>query len=143
MMTQTIKKIAILGSGPSAIATAFEITSQPDWQQKYEITIYQMGWRVGGKCATGRGDSGRIEEHGWHVWLGFYENAFNLMRRCYDELGRTPDQPFATIDEAFKIHTYLIGEKEFNGKWIHRPFDTPTNDELPGYEAELLPLWDY
>jgi uncharacterized protein with NAD-binding domain and iron-sulfur cluster len=56
--------------------------------------MYQEGWRLGGKGASGRGASGRIEEHGLHVWLGFYDNAFRMMRECYSELG----QPF---DDAF------------------------------------------
>ena len=30
---------------------------------------------------------GRIEEHGLHIWLGYYENAFRLLRECYAELG--------------------------------------------------------
>jgi uncharacterized protein with NAD-binding domain and iron-sulfur cluster len=29
---------------------------------------------------------GRIEEHGLHVWLGFYDNAFRMMRECHAEL---------------------------------------------------------
>ena len=32
----------------------------------------------------------RIEEHGLHLWMGFYENAFRLMRECYAEAGRDP-----------------------------------------------------
>jgi uncharacterized protein with NAD-binding domain and iron-sulfur cluster len=48
------KKIAILGTGVGAMATAFELTSVPGWQEKYEITVYQQGWRMGGKGASGR-----------------------------------------------------------------------------------------
>lgn len=46
-----VKKIAILGGGPSALATAYYLTNIPDWKSKYQITIYQMGWRLGGKAA--------------------------------------------------------------------------------------------
>jgi uncharacterized protein with NAD-binding domain and iron-sulfur cluster len=49
-----------------------------------------MGWRLGGKGASGRGVANRIEEHGLHLWMGFYENAFRIMRECYDELATIP-----------------------------------------------------
>ena len=69
------RKVAILGGGISALTTAFELTSQPGWQQSLDITLYQMGWRLGGKCATARGEHKRIEEHGIHGFLGSYYNA--------------------------------------------------------------------
>ena len=49
-------------------------------------TVAQVGWRLGGKGASGRNpDRGqRIEEHGLHIWLGFYANAFRLLRACYE-----------------------------------------------------------
>jgi uncharacterized protein with NAD-binding domain and iron-sulfur cluster len=80
-------KIAIIGGGCASIAAAFEL-SRPEHAGKYQITVYQLGWRLGGKAASGRGPANRIEEHGFHVWMGWYENAFRLMRECYSELGR-------------------------------------------------------
>ncbi len=79
--------MAVLGGGCAAIAAAFEL-SRPQHRGRFEITVYQMGWRLGGKGASGRGPHDRIEEHGLHLWMGFYENAFRLMRECYAELGR-------------------------------------------------------
>ncbi len=81
--------VAIIGGGCAAIAAAFEL-SRPEHHGKYHVTVYQMGWRLGGKGASGRGPNARIEEHGFHVWMGFYENAFRLMRECYGELARDP-----------------------------------------------------
>ena len=43
------ERIAILGGGAAALTTAFELTRDADWQERYEITVYQMGWRLGGK----------------------------------------------------------------------------------------------
>ena len=40
-----------------------------------------------------RGAHGRIEEHGLHLWLGYYENAFRLLRECYAELDRPRTDP--------------------------------------------------
>ena len=49
----------------------------------YRDRVYEKSWRLGGKGASGRDADGRILEHGLHVWLGFYENAFRMMRECY------------------------------------------------------------
>ena len=53
-----------------------------------DVTIFQMGGRLGGKGASSRNhDYGdRIEEHGLHLWLGYYENAFRMIRTCFEEL---------------------------------------------------------
>lgn len=100
-------KVAIIGGGCGAITTAYEL-SKPEHQGRYEITVYQEGWRLGGKGASGRGPSGRVEEHGLHVWLGFYENAFRMMRDCYDQLRDSGCQEFGEWHEAF-IQEYDIG----------------------------------
>ena len=98
-----VRRIAILGGGVASLSTALELTSTPDWQTRYDITVYQMGWRLGGKGASSRNPaaSGRIEEHGLHVWFGCYDHAFRLLRGCYDELGRPADAPFPTMESAF------------------------------------------
>lgn len=82
------EKVAILGGGMGGLTTALELTSpQNPNRHKYDITVYQQGWRLGGKGASGRNrdESDRIEEHGLHVWLGFYENAFRLIREVFEE----------------------------------------------------------
>src|SRR5687768_17134977 len=47
-------KIAIIGGGPAALSAAFHLTAEENWQDRYEVTVYQLGWRLGGKGATGR-----------------------------------------------------------------------------------------
>lgn len=79
-------RIVVLGGGVGAVTSAFQL-SKGDWQERFEsITLYQQGWRLGGKGASGRGPDLRIEEHGLHIWLGFYENAFRMMRECHEQL---------------------------------------------------------
>ena len=95
-------RVAVVGGGCAALTAAFELT-RPELNGRYQVTVYQMGWRLGGKGASGRGASGRIEEHGLHLWLGFYENAFRLMRECYAERNQHfPNSRFASWREAFK-----------------------------------------
>jgi uncharacterized protein with NAD-binding domain and iron-sulfur cluster len=71
------------------MAAAWDLTS-PDNDDPCDVTIFQMGGRLGGKGASSRnvqpGYRNRIEEHGLHLWLGYYENAFRMVRTCFDEL---------------------------------------------------------
>ncbi len=98
------KKIAILGGGVSSMTTAFCLTDQPGWQNNFDITVYQMGWRLGGNGASGRNAKygQRIEEHGLHIWFGFYESAFAIMQKAYGLLNRPPGAPLRTWQDAFK-----------------------------------------
>ncbi len=84
------QKVAVLGGGVGAMTTAFYLTSFPGWRDRYDLTVYQLGWRLGGKGASGRNqqEHDRIEEHGLHMFFGFYDNAFATMQRRYGELGR-------------------------------------------------------
>ncbi len=77
----------------AGLTAAWEL-SRPEHRGRIDqVTVYQRGWRLGGKGASSRGAHGRIEEHGLHVWLGYYDNAFRLMREAYDELDRRDARP--------------------------------------------------
>jgi len=128
-MSSARRKIAILGGGAGALAAAFELSSIPDWESRFEITVYQMGWRLGGKGASGRNREhfNRIEEHGIHLWLGYYENSFGMMRKCYAENGRPLTAPLATWQQAFKPLNYQILEER-----------TPKEPGFPPQEFQAL-----
>lgn len=115
------------------MAAAFELT-RPENRDKYEVTVYQLGWRLGGKGASGRGPAGRIEEHGLHVWMGFYENAFRLMRECYAEIGRDPETcPIADWRDAFIPDPFVgVADRAEDGSWMTRTATFPPAEGLPG-----------
>lgn len=94
-------RVAVLGGGASSLAAAFELT-RPEREGRFDVTVYQQGWRLGGKGASGRNArrAYRIEEHGLHIWFGFYERAFALVRDAYGELGA--DAPCVPWHEAFE-----------------------------------------
>ena len=48
------QKVAILGGGAASCSAALALTAQPGWKERYDITMYQLGWRLGGKAASGR-----------------------------------------------------------------------------------------
>jgi uncharacterized protein with NAD-binding domain and iron-sulfur cluster len=139
------KKIAVLGGGVAALSTVYSLTSEPGWSDHYEITVYQLGWRLGGKGATGRDLSfgNRLVEHGYHAWFGFYENAFTMIRSCYEELGRPPGSPLSTWTEAFMPLNRIVLNQEFNGKRCPWVLDLPTNPNTPGDGLPMPPIWDY
>ena len=140
------KGIAILGGGMSALVTAFELTRDDDWRDRYgPITVYQLGWRLGGKGASApnRGKFDRIEEHGLHLFFGFYENACRVMRDCYRELGRPLGTPLATWQDAFKGQNFIVFEEEIDGEWQRWPIDFPERDGLPGDGKVFPKSWRY
>lgn len=99
------QRVVILGGGPAAIAAAYWL-SAPEQQGRYQITLYTQGWRLGGKCASGRnaalGD--RIEEHGLHMLMGCYQNAFATMRSLYTAWRKVkvdPANPLQKWTDAF------------------------------------------
>lgn len=106
------KKVVILGGGMGALTAAYCLTD-PAAGGQFDVTVYTMGWRLGGKGASGRNQArnDRIEEHGLHIWFGTYHNAIALMRRCYAELGRPAGVPLAAFDDAFKPqHRFVLLE---------------------------------
>jgi uncharacterized protein with NAD-binding domain and iron-sulfur cluster len=126
-------KVAIVGGGCAGIATAFELT-RPEHAGKYAVVVYQLGWRLGGKGASGRGAADRIEEHGLHLWMGFYENAFRLVRECYRELGRDPaKQPLARWEDAFvPDHFCGVMDRTMTGGWEAWTSHLPAMEGAPG-----------
>jgi uncharacterized protein with NAD-binding domain and iron-sulfur cluster len=134
-----MQKISILGGGIAALGTAFELTEEPGWQQRYEITVYTLGWRLGGKGASGRNQAyrNRIEEHGIHLWMGFYENAFNLMRHVYDECadkGLMPGTPFTRVEQAFTPMTHGVEAELVGSQWKLWEVPWPSCDDFPGQD---------
>ena len=137
------EKIAILGGGVAAMTAAYYLTDQPGWQNRYEIDVYQLGWRIGGKGASGRNAAmgQRIEEHGLHIWFGFYQNAFALMRKAYEELDRPAGAPLATFLDAFKPHNFIVLQEAIDGRSVSWPIEFPMTEGIPGDSTETLTLW--
>jgi len=132
----------ICGGGMAGLSAAFELTRTAELRQAFDVTIYQLGWRAGGKLASGRDGSGRNIEHGLHIWFGFYENAFRLMRDVYDEWRPRDGQRITCLDEAIKPQKFTpigVGDERRPG-WIDVRF--PLNDEEPGRGEVDLSLLD-
>src|SRR4051812_5322860 len=134
-------KVAILGGGPAALAAAFELTRD---SRPVDVTIYQPGWRLGGKCASGRNlaEHHRIEEHGLHVWFGCYDNARELMARCYEEVTAGPIRCWGGAFEAVPSATlWEFGPGE--GTWVQIPFPDRKDDAPRDFRAWALLALDW
>ncbi len=150
-------KVSILGGGLGGLTTAFYLTD-PANPQPADVTVYQMGWRLGGKCASGRTSEvapdgtvmHRSLEHGIHYLAGCYENAFHMLDDCFKELNRGPGDAIATcfpdpngvLDPAFQPLRNNFGEgkkstfsfmEEIDGAWQSWDFEMPESEEtMPG-----------
>lgn len=139
MRSEGRQKIVIVGGGPAGLAAAFELT-KPGLYPGECVTVYQIGWRLGGKCASGRDDRMRVVEHGLHLWFGYYENAFRLLREVYEELPTKPRR-FPSWSDAFQPQkSTQIGDQRI-GKNGFIPFFWPTRKGSPG-DGRQPQLWD-
>lgn len=138
------RRIAVLGGGTGAMAAVLALTSLPDASKNYSITVYQIGWRLGGKGASGRNqvEGCRIEEHGLHVWAGFYDNAICWMKECFKRL---QDEPyvFKSFDEAFIPNNNIVLTEELADEWIPWPIEPPDNNASPGEGGVMLSPLEY
>jgi uncharacterized protein with NAD-binding domain and iron-sulfur cluster len=141
----TIEKpieVAVIGGGCASMAAAFELT-RPEHGGKYHVTVYQLGWRLGGKGASGRGAADRIEEHGLHLWMGFYENAFRLIRECYAEADRDPRKcRIADWRDAFvPDHFNAVADRTPGGAWLPWKVNLPPLAGQPGDPGQKTSRW--
>jgi uncharacterized protein with NAD-binding domain and iron-sulfur cluster len=135
-------KIAILGGGLGAIAAAFELSCTAELRDRFEVTVYQQGWRLGGKGASGRNAAmhQRIEEHGLHAFLGFYENAFALMRDAYESYAiLKPNARWKTWRDAFEPQRQVTIEEWVprEARWSSWTIALPP---LPGEPGDGVPV---
>lgn len=133
------RKVAVLGGGIAALTAAMELTEPGS---NVDVTVYTRGWRLGGKGASGRNADAdqRIEEHGLHVWYGFYDNAFRLMRRVFAELDRGPSHPLGSFEQAFLPQRSVTLCEERGDAWKRWRVEFPDTPQEPGVGEIGSPL---
>ncbi|MBS0449754.1 MAG: FAD-dependent oxidoreductase [Proteobacteria bacterium] len=129
-------KVAVLGGGPGGISAAFWLSATPALRARYEVTVHTLGWRLGGKCASGRNMAvgGRIEEHGLHVLMGCYQTAFQTIRQCYAEWVPRASSPFKLWTDAMTPQWKVAAEEQAPG--VQPPQWTPWEFALPVLPGE-------
>lgn len=136
----TRTRVAILGGGMAGLSAAYHLSNTPTLRQRYALTVYETGWRLGGKAASGRNANiyQRIEEHGLHVWPGFYDQAFRLIRDVYGDLDRPVEVPIRDWEQAFVPQDYLVIQERIERNWIAWPFRARRNPGAPGDPRGIL-----
>jgi uncharacterized protein with NAD-binding domain and iron-sulfur cluster len=134
------RRIVVLGGGLASLAAAYELTSYEGWRDRYEVTLYQIGWRLGGKTSNGYGPADRIQERGIHIFQGWYENAFRMVQDAYAYMEKhelAPGSPFPKWSDAFVPDdaTLFTEFDRGRGVWTNWPVLFPYNDKLPGVEG--------
>jgi uncharacterized protein with NAD-binding domain and iron-sulfur cluster len=114
----------------AGLAAAWRLT-RPDGPQP-EVTVYQRDGCLGGKGASTRGADGRILEHGFHVWLGYYDNSFRLLREVYGELDRDASCPIRSVEDGL-VPANTIGLGDGDEDWVAT---FPANDLVPGEDDD-------
>ena len=96
----------------------YDLAREADW---CDVDHLQMGGRLGGKGASSRNEQEgyrhRIEEHGLHLWLGYYENAFRIIRSCFYEL-RDPRKAKREGSHSAEVREHLDREPFDNWNWL-------------------------
>jgi uncharacterized protein with NAD-binding domain and iron-sulfur cluster len=139
------EKIAILGGGMGGLAAALEL-SDPKNPRPYEINVYQLGWRLGGKAASGRNQDAekgmRIEEHGIHVLFGFYDNIFSILRRCYEEIHNPGGGQSFDPNDVFAKQSRITLADKVKGSWGTWSYDFPVRPGCPDDAYAAPNKWD-
>jgi uncharacterized protein with NAD-binding domain and iron-sulfur cluster len=125
-------RVAVLGGGCGGLAAAWALSATPELRERFDVTVYQLGWRLGGKGASGRmphdsrdgGRGYRIEEHGLHIWFGFYERAFRMLRQAYDEAELAAGEDWWTTPFQ-RCNSVSLYERRDDGSWVRQPVGLP------------------
>jgi len=137
------RKIAILGGGMAGLVAAWELTRTPELRRDNEVTVYQLGWRLGGKAASGRSEDGQILEHGLHIWFGCYDNAFRMLKDVYAEWQPRPGAPITRWQDAFTEQRYaLFGYDKPDGSYGYHEITFDGNELEPGTGGITSSVWD-
>jgi uncharacterized protein with NAD-binding domain and iron-sulfur cluster len=143
-------RVAVLGGGCGGLAAAWHLTATPALRDRFEVTVYERSWQLGGKGASGRAphasDSGgrgqRIEEHGLHIWFGFYDHAFRMLRGAYEEAGLAAGDDWWSVPFQ-KCDSLCLYEQQEAGTWCRHEIGLPRRggpDRGPPTEPRRPPL---
>ncbi len=132
------RRVVILGAGPSGLTTAWHL-SEPALQGAVEVTVYQMGWRAGGLCASGRvGDVQWLNQNGTHYMFGCYHQSRALMEAAFAVLAEHDDNRFGTCAEQLVARDLVVLKQLYKCGWTDWSITLPTlpDDEVRPWSTQ-------
>ena len=130
-MANDKQRVVILGAGMSGLLAAHELSRTEALRRQFEVTVYAMGWRCGGKCASSRDLEDFNLEHGLHFFGAYYDNAFSSMREAYRVMREVYPQ-HKTVEQAFTAQTKVAWLVDVNDETKLVPMDViAENKDLP------------
>ncbi|MFZ5475402.1 MAG: FAD-dependent oxidoreductase [Myxococcota bacterium] len=128
------RRVVVLGAGVAGLSAAHELTRTPEARAAWDVTLFERGHRPGGRLASAHRPeaSGRNEEHGLHVWFGFYENTFRFAEEVWAEWRRPASCPWETVWDGLRpVYTSQYGDPHGERYVVHRGHH-PRNALRPG-----------
>lgn len=98
------RKVVIVGGGISGLTAAYELSRTADLRAAWGVEVVEMGHRYGGRLASEFHPEawGRNQEHGLHVWFGFYANTFRLTEDVWRNFPKPDGCPWQGLDDLLR-----------------------------------------
>lgn len=129
------QRVCIVGGGVAGLTAAYELSKDAEARARFDVEVVEMGHRLGGRLASAHNRSawGRNQEHGLHVWFGFYANTFRMAEQVWDHLERPEGCPWESVydglrgvgwsDHGFVDDGTFVVRRAFHGPGLIDPDD--------------------
>jgi len=93
------RRVVIVGGGIAGLTTAYELTRTAAHRAQWDVEVVEMGHQMGGRLGSAHHPEtyGRNQEHGLHIWFGWYDNTMRLADDVWRQWDRPADCPWRTI----------------------------------------------
>lgn len=139
------RRVVVIGAGVAGLTCAHELSRTTAARRAFSVRVFEMGHKVGGRLASAHNPKrwGRNEEHGLHVWFGWYDNTFRLVDEVWRDWKRPADCPWATPWDGLRpiwFSEHALGSGD--DVTVHRAHH-PRNRDVPGTASKrsLLGRW--
>jgi uncharacterized protein with NAD-binding domain and iron-sulfur cluster len=137
-------RVFIIGAGLGGLSAAWFLSKhRPD----VDVIVCEASWVPGGKAVSGRaappvggGMPHFVEEHGLHMLFGTYQQTWQMLADCYEEVDRPVSHAFRRIEQAFTPQKLVVFDERGGAAGGNTGSSLPTRGRaIRGTRARLLP----